>query len=141
MNKKHACALALALGLTALLPACRHIRSAGMVVASYPQTQVKDNDTIFGKRFRVTQTAVDRMDSGLLRATITIENVDRRSCQFEYRYRWLDANGIEVTSGLSVWTPQSAASREQKLLTGVAPNRQAADFILDIRFSHKSTRW
>ena len=140
MNKTHACAVALAAGLACLAPACRHISSAGIVVESYPQTQVKVNDQIFGRRFRVVQTAVDRMDNGLLRATVTLENL-RRGCQFEYRYRWLEANGIEVASGLSVWTPQSAGAREQKLLSGVAPNRQASDFILDIRFSHKSTRW
>ncbi len=140
MNKKHACTLALGVGLACLMPACRHLSSAGIVVESYPQTQVKVNDTIFGRRFRVTQTAVDRMDNGLLRATVTLENL-KRGCQFEYRYRWLDASGIEVPSGLSVWTPQSSGSREQKLLSGVAPNRQTSDFILDIRFSHKSTRW
>lgn len=140
MNKKHACALAMGLGLAVLLPACRHIRSAGIVVESYPQTQVKVNDTLFGKQFRVTQTSVNRMDNGLLRVTVTLENI-RRGCQFEYRYRWLDVNGIEVVSGLSIWTPQSAATREQKLLSGVAPTRQAEDFILDIRFNHKSTRW
>jgi uncharacterized protein YcfL len=75
-----------------------------------------------------------------LLATITLENI-RKDCQFEYRYRWLDDKGIEVRSGTSIWQPVAAASREQKMLSGIAPSKNASDFILDIRFSFKSTRW
>lgn len=127
-------------GAAAFTLSCQSVTSAGITVESYQQTQVKENSRIFGKHFRVVNSAIARGDNGLLLATITLENI-KRDCQFEYRYRWLDDKGIEVRSGISIWQPVAAASREQKLLSGIAPSKNASDFILDIRFSFKSTRW
>jgi uncharacterized protein YcfL len=111
------------------------------MVESYPQTQVKVNSVLFGGWFQVTQTAVARGENGILQATVTIANMKNASCQIEYRYRWTDANGIEVGSGTSLWRAMSVGGRESKLLTGIAPSRQAADFVLDVRFVHKSIRF
>jgi uncharacterized protein YcfL len=127
-------------GVAAFSLSCQNITSAGITVESFQQTQVKENSRIFGKQFRVVNSAIARGDNGLLLATITLENL-RKDCQFEYRYRWLDDKGIEVRSGTSIWQPVAAASREQKMLSGIAPSKNASDFILDIRFSFKSTRW
>lgn len=126
-----------------LLPmGCRRLvpTSAGIMVESYPQTKIKVNSKIFGDHFRVVETAAAKGDNGLLRATVSVENL-KGDCQFQYHYRWLDKNGIEVRTGLGVWQPMSAGSREVKLLTGVAPAKNVEDFILDIRFSYGSTRW
>ena len=119
---------------------CRKLDAAGIVVESYPSTKITVNSRIFGKWFEVTQSALARGDNGLLRATISVRNV-KKECQVEYRYRWIDKDGIEVTTGTAIWTAMSVAARETALMTGVAPSRQAVDFILDIRFPHKSTRW
>jgi uncharacterized protein YcfL len=127
-------------GGVALMPACRSVTSAGITVESYQQTQVKATATIFGRQFRVVQSAIARGDNGLLQATVTLANL-RKDCQIEYRYRWLDDKGIEVRSGTSIWTPLTVGAREQKLLSGMAPSKNAADFILDMRYGFKSTRW
>ncbi len=119
---------------------CQHVTSAVLTVESYQQTQVKVNSTIFGRHFRVAQSAIARGDNGLLQATITLANL-KQDCQIEYRYRWLDDKGIEIRSGTSLWTPLTVGAREQKLLSGIAPSKNAGDFILDVRFSYKSTRW
>jgi uncharacterized protein YcfL len=133
--------LLVACGLAMVTMSCRHrVTSAGMTVESFQGTQVKANSTVFGRQFRVVQSAIARGDNGLLQATITLENL-KKDCQIEYRYRWLDDQGIEVRSGTSIWTPLAVGSRESKLLSGIAPSKAAADFILDIRFSFKSTRW
>ncbi|MCA1809158.1 MAG: YcfL family protein [Lentisphaerae bacterium] len=60
---------------------------------------------------------------------------------FEYRYRWIDDDGIEVTSGTTIWVQRVAGARETVLLSGIAPTKRAADFILDMRFVYPSTRW
>lgn len=134
-------AMLVACGLAAGTLSCRHrTTSAGITVESYQSTQVKVNSTIFGRQFRVTQSAIARGDNGLLQATVSLENM-KKDCQIEYRYRWLDGNGIEVRSGMSIWVPLAVGSRETKLCTGIAPSKAVADFILDMRFSFKSTRW
>jgi uncharacterized protein YcfL len=133
--------LLIACGVAVSATSCRHrTTSAGITVESYQGTQVKANSTVFGRQFRVVQSAIARGDNGLLQATVTLENL-RNDCQIDYRYRWIDDKGIEVRSGTSIWTPLAVGARESKLLSGIGPSKAAADFILDIRFSFKSTRW
>ncbi len=140
MNARTLWVLLVAGGVAVFAPSCRSVTSAGLTVESYQQTQVKENSRIFGRQFRVVQSAIARGDNGLLQATITLANL-KKDCQIEYRYRWLDEKGIEVRSGMSIWTPLTVGAREQKLLSGMAPSKNACDFILDVRYSFKSTRW
>ena len=133
-------AIVLMVCLAALCVSCRKLRpsSAGLVVESYPQTEIRVNSKFFKGWFEVTDVAVARGDNGLLQATVTVANL-KGDCQIEYRYRWTDANGIEVTSGMTTWRPLVVGARERKLLTGMAPSKNVEDFILDVRFSYKST--
>ena len=121
---------------------CRKLRptSAGIQVESYPHNRITVNSKMFGERFRVTQCVAAKTEAGRLQATVSLENCGG-DCQFQYRYRWLDKNGIEVKSGSSIWIPMSAGAKEVKLLSGLAPELAVEDYILDIRFSYGSTRW
>jgi len=140
MNIKTTVLLLMIGGVAVFTTSCQNINSSGITVESYQHTQVKENSRIFGQHFRVVQSVIAKGNNDLLLATITLENL-KKDCQFEYRYRWLDAKGIEIRSGTSIWMPVAVAAREQKLLSGVAPSKNASDFILDIRFNFKSTRW
>ncbi len=137
---KHA-ALALALAGLAC-GGCRNpVTSAGLTLESYPGNQVKVNSRVFGKHFRVVNIAAAKGQNQLLRATISLENLQKFSMAFEYRFRWIDAEGIEINTGTTLWISKIAAARETVLLTGIAPTKLAADFILDARFVYPSTRW
>ncbi len=129
-----ACALAAA-------PGCRRLKpsSAGLRVESYPQNKISMNARFFEGWFRVTSVSCAR-ENELLRATVVAENL-KSDCQVEYRYRWLDKDGLEITTGMTAWTPKACGSRETLLLTGIAPTARAEDFILDLRFAYKSTRF
>lgn len=140
MNAKSLVLSLMVCGMAGFITSCQSITSSGITVESYQHTQVKENSRIFGRHFRVVQSAIAKGDNNLLLATITLENL-KKDCQFEYRYRWVDDKGIEIRSGTSIWMPVAVAAREQKLLSGVAPSKNASDFILDIRFNFKSTRW
>jgi len=131
----------LATGLAGTVSCRAPLTSAGATMETYPSNQLKVNSRLFGRWFTVTDSAIVRGDNGLLKATVSVENLKNKDAQFEYRYRWLDKDGIEVSSGGSIWTARSAAARERVLLTGVAPTRIVEDFILDIRFAYPSTRW
>lgn len=142
MKAKSILVLALAAACAASTTSCRRLKpsSAGLVVESYPKTQIKVNSRFFDGYFEVSQCNVAKGNNGLLQATVVLEN-KKGDCQIEYRYRWLDGNGIEIGGGTTVWTPMSVGSKEQKLLTGIAPSKNVDDFVLDVRLAYKSTRW
>jgi uncharacterized protein YcfL len=143
---RHSFRSALAIFLLPLLlvgaGSCRApLTSAGARMESYPGNQLKVNSRLFGRWFTITDSAVAQGENGLLKVTISAENLKNKDAQIEFRFRWLDADGIEVSSVGSLWTARSAAAREKILLTGVAPSKIVKDFILDIRFAYPSTRW
>lgn len=115
-------------------------RSSGVMIESYPSTKITVNSKVFNRWFHIENSALAKGDNGLLKATITARNV-KRECQVEYRFRWLDQDGVEFAPGTSSWIPASVAERETLLMTGIAPAKQASDFILDMRFPFKSKRW
>jgi uncharacterized protein YcfL len=115
--------------------------SAGITVESYPKTKIAVNSKIVGRWLEVTDTTAAKRDNDLLQAQVTVQNRRQYDCQFEYRFRWLNKNGMAVGSGLSVWTPISISAREKALLNGVAPSKEVEDFILDVRFSNPGSRW
>lgn len=145
MKKMLRAALACALlaGWSSGVTGCRKIytpSSAGLWVESYPSTRIVVNSSFFNGWFRVLETAITRGDNGLLQATIAVLN-ERSDCQVEYRYRWRDKNGIEVTSNIAIWKTLACGSREKVMMTGIAPSPAVEDFILDMRFVQKSTRF
>lgn len=133
----------LALGLTLVFAVgCRtRVTAAGMMMESYPSNRVSMNSAVFGDWFKVVNSALAKGDNGLLKATVSMENLQDRDCAIEYRYRWIDSDGIEVTSGTSIWIHKGVQARGTVMLSGIAPAKRAVDFILDIRFVHDSTRW
>lgn len=131
----------LALGVLLLGGAvsCRSPDSGGITVESYPDKTVRVGSGVFGDWFVVRDVATGTRNR-LLTVTVALENL-HDDCQFAYRYRWLDRDGLEIGSYIDVWEPRSTGKREKALLTGVAPTAQVEHYILDIRFPYKSTRW
>ncbi len=137
----HVLPTVMAVGLAAAA-GCRNLKpsSAGMSVSSYPGTVIKVNSIYFEKRFMVTHYAAARDDHDRLKVSISMRNL-KGDTAFEYRYRWLDKDGVEVPSNLTLWQQMSTGGGEEALLTGFAPHRDVADFILDIRLFYSSSRW
>lgn len=122
-----------------LLTSCR-TPSSGIVVESHPKTTITVNSTMVGRRIQVVDCNVAKRDN-LLQAQITAQNITQKDVQFEYRYRWTNKEGQAVDSGMSTWIPISMSAMEKQLLSAIAPNKEAEDFIFEIRFSRPSTRW
>ena len=127
------------LATAALLVSCQ-TPSAPITVESYPHTQITVNSKVLGGWLEVVEcTATNRND--LLQVMVTVQNKTQKDVQFEYRYRWLSGAGMEVGTPMSVWTPVSAAAREKTFLRAIAPSKEVADYVLDVRFYRSSTRW
>ncbi|MFC1452108.1 DUF1425 domain-containing protein [Verrucomicrobiota bacterium] len=121
--------------------------SAGCVTSA-PTTVEKQGDTyrvtvnslILNKHIRVLERST-RRTNGLLEAQIRSQNVSRRDVQFEYRFIWLDADGIRLDTATSTWKPLHLAVKEAAFMTGICPSPDGVDFLMAVRFVQKATRW
>lgn len=73
------------------------------------------------------------MAGDIMRAQATLRSKDKDTLQFQYRFEWLDAGGIEINSGSGSWKPLMLNGRETKTIQAVAPDPRAKEFKLKIR--------
>jgi uncharacterized protein YcfL len=73
------------------------------------------------------------MAGDMMRAQATLRSKDKDTLPFQYRFEWLDANGIEINSGSGSWKPLILNGRESKTIQAVAPDPRAKEFKLKIR--------
>jgi uncharacterized protein YcfL len=119
---------------------CRSAPSAGITVESYPKNQITVNSRILRGWLNVTEVAASK-ENDLLRAQITAQNITQKDCQFEYRFEWLDKNGLAVSTTMSVWIPVSVSAMEKTRMHAVAPSKAAEDFAFIVRFRKANKRW
>jgi hypothetical protein len=95
----------------------------------------------FGRKLNIRE--IRRLEkNGLLFVQIEAQNLSAKELTFEYRFRWLDENGFVVESApMRTWVQVQAAGKEIVFLKGMAPIPTATEYICDIRYIRKSTRW
>lgn len=69
----------------------------------------------------------------IMRVQATLRSRDRDTLQFQYRFDWYDAGGMEINSGAGSWKPVLLSGREIKTIQSVAPDPRAKEFKLKIR--------
>lgn len=60
-----------------------------------------------------------------------IMNMDTRDVRLYYRFRWLDANGMQVGDG-EVWKPLVFLGKQSQFIKGTAYGPQATDFRIEM---------
>lgn len=98
------------------------------------------NSLLLDNHIRVEERST-RRTNGLLEAQVRAQNISLEDVQFEYRFIWLDADGIRLDTGNSPWKQMSLHARESAFMTGICPSPDATDFLMSVRFVHQSTRW
>lgn len=98
------------------------------------------NSLLLDNHIRVTERST-RRTNGLLEAQVRGQNVGRQDVQCEYRFIWLDPDGIRLDTETSTWKQLSLHAKESAFMTGICPSPDGTDFLLSIRFVHQSTRW
>ena len=134
-------ACALGLGLALVLSGCRTPPSAGITVESYQKNSITVNSKILRGWLNVTEVTAARGENDLLVAQITAQNTTQKDCQFEYRFEWLDKNGLAINTLMTTWIPISVSGMEKARMRAVAPSKAAVDFVLIVRFRRSSERW
>jgi uncharacterized protein YcfL len=64
----------------------------------------------------------------LLRAQVTLRNDSGDHQKFQYKFKWLDKDGFEVSADSRPWTPISIRPHELKNIQAVAPNPSVKAF-------------
>ncbi len=121
---------------------------AGGCVSSAPTTiekqgaeyRVTANSLVLNNHIRVIERST-RLVNGLLEAQVRGQNVKSKDIQFEYRFVWLDKDGVRLDTGMTAWKPLGLHAKEVALMTGRASTPEAVDFIMSVRFAQQSNRW
>ncbi len=98
------------------------------------------NSMMLDNHIRVVERSA-RLVNGLLEAQVRGQNIKNKDVQFEYRFVWLDADGIRIDTQMTTWKPLALHAKEVAMMNGMAPTPEATDFLMDVRFAQQSTRW
>lgn len=94
----------------------------------------------FDHRFDVQEVS-KREVNGLMQAQVVLQNKSYKDLAIEYRFTWLDRDGIVIKTPLTTWMPVNASAKETLYIKTLAPVRGAADFECAIRYRNQSPRW
>ena len=98
------------------------------------------NSLLLNNHIRVVERST-RLVNGLLEAQVRGQNVKDKDVQFEYRFVWLDKDGVRLDTEMTTWKPLALHAKEVALMTGIAPTPEATDFLMAVRFAKQSKRW
>ena len=89
-------------------------------------------DPGLSSRVSVESVQVAR-DVRLRRVAANVANQTRDATFFQYRFRWLDKNGIQVDTPLDEWRTAHLLGGDTTQLVGIAPHAAAVDWALSLR--------
>ena len=69
----------------------------------------------------------------LLKAQVSIVSKYSKTLEFQYKFLWFDAQGMEINAGSLPWTPLTLFGNESKTVQAVAPNPSARVFKISFR--------
>jgi uncharacterized protein YcfL len=69
--------------------------------------------------------------SDILVVQTELQNTERADRQVYYRFRWLDASGMQVGDG-EVWKPLLMYGEQSQFVRGTAPGMNVVDFRLEM---------
>lgn len=91
-----------------------------------------DTDSSLRRKATVVQVREATVGNGLLKIQVEILNRRNSRQQVDYRFEWVDSDGMVVDTPMSRWTQISLAGKESVWITGVAPTPRTVDFRLKL---------
>lgn len=115
-----------------MLPACQTMNSTERDESRAAPTEVVDQrverDRTLNRKARVIGVREATTESGLLKIQVEVQNITRNPRLVNYRFEWVDRDGMLVSTSTSNWKLLSIASNESVMLAGVAPTPEVVDF-------------
>ena len=136
-NPRHQFAGTLTLLLLLLtFPACQAVNTVERAESRATPTIVDDGrityDGSLKDRARIVRLNEATVGNGLTKIQAEIQNTTDVRQLVNYRFDWVDQDGMQINTPLSSWTAVSLAAKERKLISATAPTPDAADFRLSL---------
>ena len=91
-----------------------------------------DNDSL-ARAIKITDLK-STFAGDLLKANVMLHSKRTDTLALQYKFRWYNAQGIEVEPESSPWQPIVIYGREDKSVQAVAPNPSVKEFKIEIRY-------
>ncbi len=107
--------------------------------AGITSKQIEVNDRLMARWLSVDDVKLERLSAeGSLEAQVLVRNLNYSDINFEYRFLWYDAGGVELSTN-TAWMPSTLTGRETKGYKSVSPRPDAASFKYMMRMPHPLT--
>ncbi len=127
------------LGLAALLLAgCAsnvntYQRAESQAAPNYVADQRVITDSTLAGTIRVVSINQATVSGNLLKIQATIENLKNSQRRVNYKFEWVDVDGMSIDSPNEVWKSVLLQGRETQTISTVSINPRAVDFRLKFR--------
>ncbi|MDP1580563.1 MAG: YcfL family protein [Candidatus Didemnitutus sp.] len=90
-------------------------------------------DNTLAGTFRVVAINESKVSGNLLKIQATVENLKNNARHLNYKFEWVDADGMSIDSPNETWKGLALQGRESTTISTVSINPRAVDFRLKFR--------
>lgn len=104
--------------------------TSGVIVE---EQRVVVHNGLFGAHLRALGQTCRQTPTGFMEVQVELQNDDSSDFAFQYRFQWLDEDGVVIGSSSPVWKQVSEHGRDKYFLKESSESVLAKDFRLVIR--------
>lgn len=121
--------------LALLAGGCLSAATSGMRIGDprHDHDVIISNNPAFASHFKAYCDHNVVTPEGFRRVQVRLENLERANRQLQYRFIWMDENGMTMTAAKPLWKVLTIHGRDVVDLEAICPIQGAADFRLDLR--------
>lgn len=108
-------------------------RAESQAAPNYVNDKRVITDNTLAGTFRVVSLNQATVSGNLLKIQATVENLKNSQRRLNYKFEWIDVDGMAIDSPNEVWKSQLFQGRETLTLSTVSINPRAVDFRLKFR--------
>ena len=124
-------------GLVLLLTGCTNVntyeRAQSQATPNYVADKRVITDNTLAGTFRVVSINQGTVSGNLLKIQATVENLKSTARTVNYKFEWIDQDGMAVGSANETWKSLRLQGRESQTISTVAVSPKAVDFKLKFR--------
>lgn len=90
-------------------------------------------DSTLGSALKIGAVNQTTVSGNLLKVQVAVENAKSSPRTFNYRFEWIDADGMQVSTPSNGWKSIRLQGREASTISAVAVSPKAVDFTLKLQ--------
>ena len=122
--------------VTIFMIGCKTVNTAERAAPRATAQVVQDHrvvtDSSLANKGLIVQIREATAGGNLLKIQAEIVNTTSSRHQVNYRFEWIDQDGMVIDTSMSRWTQISLAGKESTAISSVAPTPKAVDFRLKL---------